>query len=377
VINKKILLAAFVFSSLTGHCLFAESYNKDDKKTIKVTVDPRIELISIIFRLAGNSEYNDCKIPGYERDIKKHFDKFKNHPAVKYAAELRQRRGIGYNAPMALAIYLADANSLHTLVPLEPRPARLDSRWNTGEIKEFLEKARQFVKDSDFETFFNEHKPFYEKACKKFQEMLNKDAHLEWFDEFFGSKPDAAFHIVIGMANGPSSYGVEAVVGSEHHIYGLIGACRTNLFGEPQFPGYVSGTVIHELGHSYANPVVEKHLPQLESAGKILYPQVEEKMKKMAYAEWQTMMFESVVRAAEIQYYYQYGGKSERPLKYNIDMGFFWMKELNQVLSEYRTNRAKYPTFESFFPRIVEFFNEYAQKFEQSDKKDNKNAKKG
>ena len=55
---------------------------------------------------------------------------------------------------MSLAIHLADANSLNTVVPLEPRPARLDSRWDINETKEFLEKARQFVKDTNFETFF-------------------------------------------------------------------------------------------------------------------------------------------------------------------------------------------------------------------------------
>jgi hypothetical protein len=379
MINKKILLLVLIFSSLTGLYLSAQPHNKDDKKTIKVTVDPRIELISIIFRLAGNSEYNECKIPKYDKDIRKYFDKFKNHPAVKYAAELKQKHGISYNAPMSLAVYLADTNSLSTLVPLEPLPAKLDLRWNTNDAKEFLEKARQFVKDTDFETFFNEHKPLYEKACKEFQKMLDKDAHLEWLDEFFGSRPNAEFHIVIGMANGSGSYGADAVVKNEHHIYAIIGIWRTDLSGEPLFPESICGTVVHEFGHSYTNPIVEKHLSQLESAGKVLFPQVEEKMKKMAYGNWQVMMFESVVRAAEIQYYYQYKGKapSERAVRYNIDKGFFWMKELNQVVSEYRTNRAKYPDFESFFPRIVEFFNEYAQKFEQSHKKDNKNAKTG
>ncbi len=378
MINKKILLAALVFSSLTGLYLFAESYNKDDKKTIKVTVDPRIELMSIIFRLAGNNEYNDCKIPKYDRDIKKHFDKFKNHPAVKYAAGLRQRRSVSCNAPMSLAVYLADANSLNTLVPLEPRPAGLDFRWNPDETREFLEKARQFVKDSDFKTFFNEHKPFYEKACKKYQKMLDKHVHLEWFDEFFGKKPDAEFHIILGMANGHGSSGAEVVVGSEYHIYSIVGVWMTNLFGEPWFLNRLCGTtVIHELGHSYTNPIVEKHLSQLEPAGKILFPQVEEKMRKMYYGSWQAMMFESVIRTIEAQYLYQYEGKAsaERAVRYNVNNGFFWMKELDEVVSEYRTNRARYPTFESFFPRIVEFFNEYAQKFEQSHKKDNKNAK--
>ncbi len=66
---------------------------------IDVSVDPRVELISIIFRLAGNSEYNQCRVPSYDRDVEQHFGPYKDHPVVQIAAELKRRRGVSVDAP--------------------------------------------------------------------------------------------------------------------------------------------------------------------------------------------------------------------------------------------------------------------------------------
>ena len=105
---------------------------------IDVSVDPRVELMSIIFRLAGNKEYNACRVHKYDRDIKKYFKPYQSHSAVKFAAKLRKERGMGYNAPMALAVHVGTVPSLKELVPMDPRPAELDSRWRPEEAREFL-----------------------------------------------------------------------------------------------------------------------------------------------------------------------------------------------------------------------------------------------
>ena len=44
---------------------------------ITVTVDPRVELLSVIFRLAGNPEYSQGKIPSYTQDADHHFSPFR------------------------------------------------------------------------------------------------------------------------------------------------------------------------------------------------------------------------------------------------------------------------------------------------------------
>lgn len=256
------------------------SNSKTERISVAVTVDPRIELFSIIFRLAGNTEYNQCKIPKYDKDIKKTFHSYEEHAAVKYAKEIRNKYGVSYDAPMSLAVYLSDVNSLNLLVPLEPRPPKLDSRWKPEETKEFLQKAKLFVQDSDFLTFFNEHKQLYKKASEKFQKMLEENANLQWFDEYFAIDSTLMFNIVLGMANGPHNYGPSAIIGDTEYCYSIIGARRTDLFGNPVFNAGFVCTVIHELGHSYVNPIVQRNFSKLKPAGEVLFPKVESKMKK-------------------------------------------------------------------------------------------------
>jgi hypothetical protein len=48
-----------------------------------VVVDPRVELLSLIFRLAGNPEYNMARVESYAEDAEKQFGKFRSHAVVK------------------------------------------------------------------------------------------------------------------------------------------------------------------------------------------------------------------------------------------------------------------------------------------------------
>lgn len=90
--------------------------------TIPVSVDPRVELISIIFRLAGNPEYNGCEIHSYSQDIKTHFAPFTGHQAVELARELRKNQGVSYDAPMGLAVHLSEGFDLEPRLPFTPLP---------------------------------------------------------------------------------------------------------------------------------------------------------------------------------------------------------------------------------------------------------------
>ena len=89
------------------------------ERKLDVRVDPRVELMSTIFRLAGNSEYNQpsSKSP-YADAVDAHFGAFRQHGAVAMARELRQTRGVSFDAVMSLAVHLTDADTLAELGPV-------------------------------------------------------------------------------------------------------------------------------------------------------------------------------------------------------------------------------------------------------------------
>ncbi len=67
---------------------------------VRVTVDPRIELISILERLAGGQEYSQGFPSPYRDAVDAHFASFRDHAAVALTKKLRDEHGIAFNAPV-------------------------------------------------------------------------------------------------------------------------------------------------------------------------------------------------------------------------------------------------------------------------------------
>jgi hypothetical protein len=359
------MVSVLVIFACTSSVFSANEVSNERKsaRSISVSVDPRVELMSIIFRLAGNREYNMSQFLTYVGDIEKHFGQFKDHPVVKLAKQLRNTRGVSYDAVMSMAIHIKDVNDFDLLVPLDPRPQTLDPRWEASSVVEFLEKAKMFAQETKFNEFFDAHKPMYNRASANFRSMMEKEAHLEWFDEFFGEKPGAEFNICLGMTNGGGCYGPRIRIGNKEKYYCILGVWKFSLlgFGEPVFDKTMLPTVIHEFCHSYANPIVDAHESELEKPGKRIYALVEERMKRNAYGNWLTVIRESLVRACVVRYLAKNEGPdaANKQIQDDVSRGFLWMQGFSDLLIEYEQNRGKYPTLNDFFPKAVEFFDNY------------------
>jgi len=331
---------------------------------ITVTVDPRVELMSILFRLAGNGEYTQGRVPSYVQDVEGHFGRFRNHPAVKRAQKLRQTRGIGFNAPMGLAVHATDAVSLQERIPLSPLPDSLDPRWTPKNAREFLALARQFVEETGFQGFFDQHQPLYQASVRRMQEVLDKHAHMDWFDDFFGPRKGADFHVVLGLLNGGCCYGarLKRPEGQED-LYSVLGVWMVDSEGQPTFPTSVIPTVVHEFTHSYTNALVDQFAKDLKGPGEKIFSFVGAAMRKQAYPDWKTLMYESLNRACGLRYVLATAGPlamQNGAIQENA-RSFYWVGELADVLGEYDTKCRQYSDLAQFFPRIAAFFEEYAK----------------
>lgn len=365
-----IILAALVGSSPSA-LLSADGTNGAvavPVQSLRVVVDPRAELLSVIFRLAGNPEYNIPCVKSYDEDVEKHFGKFREHPAVKLAQKVRETRKVSYNAPMSLAIHLTDTGNLQLRVPLEPWPEGLDRRWTISDAKEFTEAARQFVEDTSFRSFIEQHGPFYQTVATRMQAVLDKEAHLEWFDTFFGQRSNVRFTVVIGLLNGNGNYGVQfRATGSDGEMFCILRPWGTDSQGLPEFRNTVP-TVVHEFCHSYCNAIIERHLAELQSSGEALFEPVSKQMRSRAYSNAQTLLKESLVRACVIRYRRQYEGEeaARRVAQSEKKNGFLCMPELVDLLADYEAHREQYPTLEDFSTRLIGFFADAADKISRA-----------
>jgi hypothetical protein len=334
---------------------------------VPVLVDPRVELMSILFRLAGNPEYTQGRIPAYNKDIDDYFGKYKNHPAVQAAVKMRAARGVSFDAVMSMAVHLSDAVELKEKVPFDPYPEGLDKRWTLGGAREFLTAARQFVKDTNFAAFVEAHKPLYSLSVARMKEVLEESGRINWLAKFFGPRADLRLAVILGMVNGGPSYGVHVSLPAGMEIFAIPGVWLTDPQGQPRFEKSVIPIVMHEFIHSYTNPLVNAHISELKAAGSKIFPLVAKQMQKQAYGIWEAMMYESMVRASIVRYTLTFDGPeaARKAAETDESRSFLWVRALADLMGEYEKDRTRYPTLEAFFPRIVGFFNSYAAGIEQ------------
>ena len=336
--------------------------------SLQVKVDPRVELFSLIFRLAGNPEYSQGKVESYTQDADRQFGSFRNHAVVSLARELRRTRGVSYDAVMSLAVHLKDAEGLQLAAPLEPWPEDLDQRWKPESVNQFLAAARQWVREAGFKQFLQAHQKLYETTASRMQAMLEKSAHLEWYQSYFGQRPGAKFTAVPALLNGGSCYGSRCRRATgEEDLYCVLGVWKTDSEGLPEFTSDMVGTVVHEFCHSFANPVIARHESELSAAGERIFRHVARQMRSQAYGNAGTMLRESLVRACTVRFHEQFDGSdaARRAAQSEASRGFAWTSDLSRLLGEYEAQRHKYPTLDSFAPRLAEFFTKYAEDFDK------------
>ena len=328
-------------------------------------VDERIELLSIVFRLAGNREYNSEEFKVYAQDIHKYFDKFKDHPLISFASKLRQEKGVSYDAVMKMAFHI-DQPPLF-IPKVEFNDAIPESRWGKDNAMKFIELLKDFYKVTNFEEFYNDHADLYNIAERNFLPVY-KALNIDWYNQYYGIKPNGSFNIIICLGNGGSNYGGKIVFNDNREdAFAIMGTWSIDSSNTPFYktPNYLP-TLIHEFNHSYVNPVVDIFTDQLESSGKIIFEPVANNMRRQAYSNWKTMICESIVRASVIRYMLKYDSynAAKSQLISEIGNGFYWMQGLVNIIYDYEHNRTKYPTLESFMPEIVKFFNTIAKESE-------------
>ncbi len=322
-------------------------------------VDPRVELLSIIFRLAGNPEYNQGLIPAYEQAIAAHFAPYREHEAVRLAAEFRQERGVSFDAVMSMAIHLSDAERLEEQVPFDAEGSSLERRWGGAEARRFVAAARRFVVDARYAEFRAAQRSLYDTTDARLRRLLVAGVDYTWFSRFFGAPPGGRFVLVPGLANGGGSYGPRVVFpGGQEELYAIVGVSQRDSAGLPRFTEGMIGTVVHEFNHSYVNPVVAGQAERFEGPARRIYDRVMEIMRAQAYGNWKTMVDESLVRAAVIQYLESREGAeaARRAAITEEARGFYWTSELASLLGSYEAQRDRYPDFASFLPRVAEYF---------------------
>ena len=146
-----------------------------DCNGMTLTVDPRIELLAIVQRLAGSKMVQSDSI-GYSDAIDAWFGEFAGHPVVGKMKEL-EGRDFDHDAPVHFML-------LYDGVPLENKAfryekfvavsqeARLQHIGSADEFETWIDGMNDFVERSRFAEFFREQMSFYRKRLDLVERKL-------------------------------------------------------------------------------------------------------------------------------------------------------------------------------------------------------------
>ncbi len=118
-IIKKII-TKIIFLNLNAFCQKSEILAESK-------VDERVELLSIVFRLAGNREYCSKMFPNYVQNIEEYFTPFKYHELIIYTKNKIRAKGINYDAVMSMAISITEDYPFQPLIPFTSKVP--EERW--------------------------------------------------------------------------------------------------------------------------------------------------------------------------------------------------------------------------------------------------------
>lgn len=335
-------------------------------QSVTPQVNEQVELMSILSRMAGYPEYHMDLAGQYIKDIDSCFKNHTSHPAAQYMKTLRNQYGISYDAVMSMAIHLKKQNGSLSLI--EEETSTLEKRWQKVDKEEFLSYLNQFYRDTKFHTFFKAHQNLYKKGIASYQHNVIHHFDINWYADFYGHKPQERFSVIIGFCNGGGNYGVNRhIKGNAKEVFAIVGYYvnqeETPMYSEEYLP-----TLIHELNHSFINHFLDEnkypdHVKALAPAASNLFKSSQWSMMKQAYGNWQTMINESLVRAAVICYMLDHhydATKVKNELSEQLQRNFRWMPELVSLLRKYESQQNR-QDFEQFYPHIIDFFNTYAQ----------------
>lgn len=332
---------------------------------VAATVHQPLELLCIAARFAGYPEYQPrLPEPEYCAAIARRFAAGRDHPLVERLRGLRSEHGISYDAVASLAVHLGPLPELAPVTPLQPRPPMLDARWERADAAGVVEMLRDFAAATKAAEFFAERRAFFAEVESRLAARLAESKALPWFDGFFGARAGATCIAVAGLQCGGHNYGVSVQFpsGRPDALRPVFGCHEFDGDGVPRFSDRLLPLFVHELCHAYTNPIVDARYDELREVGERLFAAKAGQMRRQAYGNARTVLAETFVRACVVRCMYDTDGEAagKRQAGAETRAHFVWVPELAELLKEYQADRARWPTFAEFVPRIRERLQELA-----------------
>jgi hypothetical protein len=342
----------------------------NSQNKFNVSVDPRIELLSVIQLLSGyvvGASLVNTDATTYRRDLDVYFAAHRGHLAVMIFAKIYPK-GFRFDVPPKAMLYFSDPPEL-----IERQPVPDDIMQKAGgeeQFSQFINALRDFARKTKFMKFYNAHRKNYQRMVEGMRERTKSIDLVGVLENYYGMKQHS-YNVMLMPLTIELGYGVNVQRSDETlDIYQMIGR-STVKNGSPVFGEggtfTLQNIVWHEFSHSFVNPLTTKHKAEVLKYAS-LYEPISQQMKAQAYPDWERAVNEHIIRALTSRFAAREINKEvgEKELQEDKKKGFIYIEPLIERLKEYENQRDKYRTFAEFYPHLIDVF----RKIQESDSRE-------
>ena len=354
-------LAHFFIATLTvpiTHAAVEDHAARSDasEQRLHIGADPRLELLTIV-QLLSHYHYLTPYRVDYARDAIAHFSSYQRHQAITLFRNLSS--GVGWSDvyPTAM-LYLSDPPALEENQAIPPHIYR--AFRGPKNFTRFIQALRDFARQTHFNRFFTRQEKLYLRLKYGLRENIAHADPTAAVEDYFGTR-QLSYHLVLSPLLHHGGFGPHlGRPGGPYDVYTLLGPTGAKR-GVPEYGprNQLLQIIWHEFSHAYVNPLSEDHYDELMHHTELFTP-LAEQMNRIGYARWLDCANEHLIRAitARLAHHHLGPAAGRQALREESGRGFRYIHALAHRLEEYEAMRDDYPTFASFFPRLVAVFAE-------------------
>jgi hypothetical protein len=354
---KQILLITALFLN----CLCAMSQQLEPiAKTVgklKITVDPRMELLSAVQVISDYPVIN--RKASYSNELMQFFGRYNTHEACKLTSQLAKDDDFTSDAPADFMLRLSQVPELKAIHPFSDR--MIERANGKSNLEKYNAAMHRFAVESNFAEFWNNKKTYYQKIVDYTVGDLGDFDPVGKLESYYNeSKNSYTVTLSPSLVGG---YGIR--IPSQND--GLdICACLDVGEMKDNIPYYsklgLSYFLWHEFSHSYVNPLTEKYKTRIKASSN-LFSLLENEMKEKVWGSWQNCIDEHIIRAVYIRLLTLYGRENEAKsqLIREKSLRYVYIEPLVEKLKQFENERqTKNITFSAYYPTLLSVFDSLA-----------------
>jgi hypothetical protein len=316
--KKTIVL--FLFTLLTNN-LFAHTPPLNPK--LKIQINKNVELLGLAYFIGFEGvnietetiDVRGKKIPkkewhNYGYFIYGKYKKFAANESLLNSFTVADHLWLDYLIALLVQVEDFPNARLTDSIP-ESYYINFSKNKNLKEAKEnaiiFLGGLNSFYTQIDFNQYLIDSKKYYDQAIEEVKKGLPETDFISTMEGFYKSSFDTYTLVPSLTIPKGMGFGVKYTLGSKTHIFNVFGALDFQTFlntNELQM-GFTDKQrlrelSVHEFGHSFVNPSVDKLPEKMVTETAPLLEPMRLVMSNQGYGTWRACLYEHFVRAGEI-----------------------------------------------------------------------------